>query len=198
MINNTSPVLIYIHGFNSSPDALKAQAVAAYIKQHQLKIEFLHPQIPDTPDQAINFLKNLLVSLKHRKVSLIGSSLGGFYATWLAEEYHLQAVLINPAVRPHELMHRYLGINQNPYSGVYYELTSGHIQALQSLFIATISKPENLLVLLQTGDEVLNALEASQRFYQSRCLIEYGGNHRFQGFEKYLPRVFSWFGLPSG
>ncbi len=189
------PVLIYIHGFNSSPNALKAQEVAGYIKQQQLDIELLCPDIPDTPDQAIPLLEYMLEGLQDRKVALIGSSLGGYYATYLAEKFKIQAVLVNPAVRPHELMHHYLGENQNPYSGAQYTLTEDHMQTLQSAYIPTISKPENFLVLLQTGDEVLNALEASQRFYQSRCLIEYGGDHRFQGFERYLPEIFSWLGL---
>ena len=189
------PVLAYLHGFNSSPDALKAKQVEEYIAAKQLLIEYLRPCIPDTPDKAELFLDNFIKQFHGRSISLIGSSMGGFYATWLAEKYNLKAILVNPAVRPHELMQKYLGENRNPYSGAIYQLTEMHMETLQSLYVPVINRPENYLVLLQTGDEVLNATEASQRFYQSRCLIEYGGDHRFQGFERYMPQIFSWLAL---
>lgn len=189
------PVLVYLHGFNSSPDALKALQVADYIRQRQLNIDYLRPSIPDTPDEAKAFLEDMLADLWDRKVSVIGSSLGGYYATWLGECLDLNVVLVNPAIRPHELLHKYIGPNKNPCSGADYQLTAGHIGTLQSLYISTLSRPEKRLILLQTGDEVLSAVEASQRFYQSTCFIEYGGTHSFQGFEKYIPGIFSWLAL---
>lgn len=189
------PVLIYLHGFKSSPQALKAQEVAAYIASRELAVDYRQPALPDLPDQAFTLLKTMMDGLKGRKVALIGSSLGGFYATWLAETYDVKAVLVNPAVRPHELMQKYLGINENPYSGVQFELTPLHMETLQSHYLKDFRQPSRFLLLLQTGDEVLDALEASARFSASPCMIEAGGDHRFQHFERYLPRVFAWLDL---
>ena len=159
--------LVYLHGFNSSLSARKAGLVGSYIGRQQIPMDFFHPSIPDTPDEAVIFLENLMRRFSGRRVALIGSSLGGFYATWLGEKYGLDVVLVNPAVRPHELLHQYIGTNRNPYSGCYYQLTEEHIATLQSLFVTALTRPEKRLVLLQTGDEVLDFQDASRRFSAS-------------------------------
>jgi hypothetical protein len=189
------PVLIYLHGFKSSPDALKAQEVAQYIADKNLSIDYLRPLISDMPDKAIQQLDNLMQSLQNRTVYLMGSSMGGYYATWLAEKYSVSAVLINPAIHPDKLWQEYIGLHQNPYSGVQFEISAAHLQDLQSIKLPCILHPQQYLVLLQMGDEVLNALDASQWFYRSSCIIESGGNHRFQDFHRYLPHIMQWLKL---
>jgi predicted esterase YcpF (UPF0227 family) len=191
-VSGSDLALVYLHGFNSSPSARKAGLVGSYIGRQQIAADFFHPSIPDTPDEAVIFLENLMRRFSGRRVALIGSSLGGFYATWLGEKYGLDVVLVNPAVRPHELLCQYLGTNQNPYSGSYYQLTEDHIATLQSLFVSSLTRPEKRLVLLQTGDEVLDFQEAGRRFSASCCWIEHGGSHTFTGFERYLPAIFWW------
>lgn len=192
---NTVPVLVYLHGFKSSPSAVKAQEVGVYIRQKMLTLEYLQPSIPDTPDLAISQLETMMQSLQGRQVLLIGSSLGGYYATWLAERFNARAVLVNPAVHPHKIWDKYIGLHQNPYSGVQFTITSAHLESLQSIYLPIIPHSERYLVLLQTGDEVLDALEASKAFYRSACIIEYGGDHRFQGFQRYLPYIMAWLHL---
>lgn len=191
------PLFIYLHGFNSSPDALKAQQVSTFIDDNEIEVTYLRPCISDKPDQAIRQLDALIQSSlnQYQRIILIGSSLGGFYATYLADKYELQAVLVNPAVRPHELMRKYLGWNENPYSQVRYELTATHMQTLQSAYINSLQRPCQFLVLLQMADEVLDATEASARFYQCACRIAPGGDHRFQHFDQLLPDIFHWAGL---
>lgn len=190
---SAAPVLIYLHGFNSSPNAFKAQCVELYIKAQQLRFDYLRPSIPDLPDQAILFLDQLMDSLNGRTVYLIGGSLGGFYATWLADKYRCKAVLVNPSTEPHTLLHRYGGAQRNPYSGNEYSLTSDHMEAFKSVHLQRIMHPERYFVLLQMGDEVLDAQLASRRFQQSRCVIEAGGDHMFQDFQRFLPAIFAWF-----
>lgn len=186
--------VVYLHGFNSSAQALKAQEAGTFLQRYYPRINFLQPSIPDLPDEAVDFLTDYIVDLKkdNKPILLIGSSLGGFYATWLAEAFDLQAVLVNPAVKPHELMGKYLGWNENPYSHVRYELTASHIEILQSLYKEKIHKPQRFLVLLQMGDEVLDATQASARFYQSPCRISPAGDHRFQDFDQSLTTIFDW------
>lgn len=187
------PVLIYLHGFNSSPNAMKAQQVEYFLQNYTTTYEYHRPWIPDLPEQAVAMLDAFLQQFTGRRVFLIGSSLGGYYATWLAERYACKAALVNPSIRPYELLHQHLGEQRNPYSGQRYTLTTAHMQTLKSLFLQRIMHPSRYLVLLQMADEVLNAVEASQRFYQSRCMIEPGGNHQFQEFQRYLPAIFAWF-----
>ena len=198
VINATSrsmvDAVVYLHGFNSSPQAQKAQETAAFLGNTFPHISFYQPCIPDLPEQARDFLQGYIADLMqaHRHIVLIGSSLGGFYATWLAQRFDLLAVLVNPAVRPHELMHKYLGWNENPYSGCRYQLPAAHMKTLQSLYNEEIDRPQRFLLLLQMADEVLDASEASARFYQSPCRIFPAGDHRFQGFDRVLPAVFDW------
>ncbi len=194
-MNKLPPVLVYLHGFKSSPFAAKAEEVDVYIRQQHLNIEYLRPLIPDTPDLAIPQLEALMQSLQGRLVSLIGSSLGGYYSTWLAERFNVKAVLVNPAVHPHKIWDKYIGLHQNPYSGVQFAITSAHLDDLKSIFLPVIPHPERYLVLLQTGDEVLDALEASKTFFRSPCIIESGGDHRFQDFQRYLPTIMAWLHL---
>jgi uncharacterized protein len=194
-MNKLPPVLIYLHGFKSSPEAAKAREVAAYIHHRQLAVEYLRPTLPDTPDLAIPQLDAMMQSLHGRPIVLIGSSLGGYYATWLAERFDVKAVLVNPAVHPHLIWDKYIGLHQNPYSGVQFAITSAHIESLKSIYLPIIPHPERYLVLLQTGDEVLDALEASKAFYRSACIIEHGGDHRFQDFQRYLPHIMAWLHL---
>ncbi|NRB43008.1 MAG: esterase YqiA [Pseudomonadales bacterium] len=186
--------VVYLHGFNSSSQALKAQETSRFLKTHYPKIAFYSPSIPDLPDEAERYLKQYFSDLviQHQHIVIIGSSLGGFYATWLAETFDCLAVLVNPAVRPHLLMEKYLGWNENPYSHKQYQLTAAHMKTLQSLYSGNIYKPSRFLVLLQMADEVLDATQASLRFYQSPCRISPGGDHRFQDFDGCLPGVFNW------
>jgi|SRR5690554_1488312 len=190
-----SALLIYLHGFQSSTNSYKAQRVEAYLQQHQPTISYYCPQIPDVPTQAIAFLDALLAefSQQERRIYLIGSSLGGFYAAWLADKYRCKAVLVNPAMNAPELLDDYLGEHINPYTANRYTLSHEELEALSAVSLASIMHPEYYWVLLQMADEVLDATIASRFFYPCRCLIEPGGDHTFQNFERYLPAIFAWF-----
>src|SRR5512145_1004181 len=108
-------MLIYIHGFNSSPASAKAQVLKARLASLGRGAELAAPALPPSPVQAAALLDAL--ALQHRGAALVGSSLGGYYATWLAEKHGMRAVLLNPAVRPYELLGAYLGVQQNLYTG---------------------------------------------------------------------------------
>jgi predicted esterase YcpF (UPF0227 family) len=180
-----------LHGFKSSPQAAKAQELADYIEKNHPDVTFSAPEIPNTPDVAMPFLNQYMNSFKGSECVLVGSSLGGFYATCLAEQLQCKAVLINPAVTLAPYWQNYIGLHQNPYSGVQFTITQEHLQSLQSIAPMHIDK-QRYCVLLQMGDEVLNAFEASQKFSGARCMIESGGNHHFVGFKRYLPYIFAW------
>lgn len=182
---------VYLHGFLSSEKAYKAELIRRHVKQDS-SINFLVPTLDDHPEKALLFLHQTIEQLLPEKVCLIGSSLGGFYATWLAQYYELKAVLLNPAVEPHKLMVKYLGENINPYTGKKFVLTEEDMQVLRSHYVNDIKHPEKLMVVLQMADEVLDARDTSRRFYQSKCIIEPGGNHQFENFEKTIPMIESW------
>jgi hypothetical protein len=129
--------------------------------------------------------------------ALVGSSLGGFYATWLAERHGLKAVLVNPAVRPYEGLRELLGPQQNLHSGERYELTQAHLDELRDMEVAAITRPERYLLLVRTGDEVLDYRQAVERYRGCRQRVIEGGDHGFSDFGDYLDALLEFCGVIS-
>ncbi|MGK0498731.1 MAG: putative esterase YcpF (UPF0227 family) [Oceanicoccus sp.] len=190
------PLLIYIYGFLSSPQSQKAQDTASYLQDHSLPVDFLAPDLANYPMASYRQLQQIVEQhLPNRQVAVIGSSLGGFMATALAQEYGIKAVLVNPAVRPYELICHFLGDNVNPYSGEKFHLTEQHMQELQQLEVKNISTPGHIHVLLQAGDETLDYRQAVEFYQACSQLVEQGGDHRFQHFKKHLPALLNFLEL---
>lgn len=184
------PLLIYIHGFLSSSLSEKAEETRQFIEAQSLPVEFIAPQLSDYPMAAYQQLQQLIEQQpQSRSMGLIGSSLGGFTATALSQQYGLRAVVVNPAVKPYHLISTVLGSNTNPYTGVDFVLTEQHLDELRQLTVATLAKPENILVLLQTGDETLDYRQAVDYYHGCRQVVEAGGDHRFQNYHRHLPAV---------
>jgi len=167
------------------------------MKQLGLEKDIIIPSLSSVPSYAMAELQSLVQEHIADNLSFIGSSLGGYYATWLADRYDRPAVLINPAIKPYELLQDYLGPNINHYTGESYELTYEHIQQLKQLDIEYITKPHRYLVMLQTGDEVLDYSQAFVKFAGSRMVVEEGGDHSFSGFENHLHAILNFCGVQS-
>ncbi|ROR98809.1 hypothetical protein EDC56_3044 [Sinobacterium caligoides] len=189
-----TPTLIYIHGFQSSPLSQKAVETADYLQGNRPDIRLLVPELPDYPLPAIMLLEQIIAGCDG-PVGLIGSSLGGFYATYLADKYNLKAVLINPAVAPHVLISDYLGKNVNPYTGNVYYLTHDHLSHFERLHEAELQHPENCWLMVQRGDETLDYRLATAKYCDSPQLIEPGGDHRFQGYQQKMPEILRFLTL---
>ncbi len=193
-MSSAAPAILYIHGFNSSPASLKARQLAAVMAQLGFSERLRIPALNPCPRQAMFQLRDCLAELG--QPLLVGSSLGGFYATYLAEHYRLKALLINPAVNPHQhLFQSRLGPQTNHYTGEQWLLTKAHITALAKLAVAAPRDPERYYVWLQTGDQTLDYREA-EAFYQGCSLrIEPGGDHSFQGFAQRIPDLLALAGF---
>ncbi len=191
-----SPSIVYIHGFNSSPASFKAQHVRRAWRQLGLpEGQLLIPALHHHPDQAIAQLQAAIAQL-HQPL-LVGSSLGGYYATYLAQQFNLKALLINPAVRPHHLFDDFTAEQENLYTGEHWLLTHSHLQALAALEVAPPDDPQRFCVWLQTGDETLDYCLAEQYYSACSVQIEQGGDHGFQHFAEHLPALFAFAGLES-
>lgn len=195
-------MLIYIHGFNSSPQSNKANLLKNFADKISLGDQLQIPQLSCDPAKAISQLEKLikkqLASPAYRPgcgPCLIGSSLGGYYATWLAEKYDCRAVLVNPAVKPYELFDNYLGPNINEYSGEEYELTMSHLEELRKIDTDQITNPDRYLLMLQTGDEVLDYKLAIEKYAAVPSIVEEGGGHEFMGFSRHLETVLAFCGI---
>jgi uncharacterized protein len=182
--------LIYLHGFLSGPGTVKAQQLGSYLREHAIPVSLRIPALPEEPARAFAAAETALAQARaegHTSIGLVGSSMGGFYATILAMREGLRAVLINPAVQPHRHIHQYLGEIVNPYSGRRFTLDHTDVDALAAMAPAALEFPERLWLLAQTGDEVLDYREAVAFYAGCKQTVEPGGDHRFQGFERYLP-----------
>lgn len=186
------PACLYLHGFLSSPNSLKAQQVhELYHRQQQLDCLQI-PTLAFEPERAIQQAEQCLLELKeqHSQVFIIGSSLGGYYATFLAEQHHVPAALINPAVRPFELFEDYLGANTHYHTGDVHELRMEHIDQLRELHITRLRYPQQLLLLLQTGDETLDYRQAAAYYQDCPGWLQGGGDHSFIDFIERMPLIF--------
>jgi predicted esterase YcpF (UPF0227 family) len=189
-------MLLYIHGFNSSPLSLKANVMKAYCEQHRPDIKVVVPQIPCFPELAKQQLVEIVEQHKAQyNIGLVGSSLGGYMSTWLNHLYQLPAVLVNPAVRPYELLADYLGEQTNPYTGQKYTLGPMHVEQLRAMDVTKLEHPERFWLLQQEGDEVLDYRQAVDKFSESKQTVEKGGDHSFIDFERYPEQIIEFLAL---
>lgn len=184
-------MLIYIHGLNSSAQSFKARLVRERLAESGRGAEFHCPDLDHRPRQAIAQLEALIAPARQARVSLIGSSLGGYYATYLAEKHGLRAALLNPAVRPYDLLGAYLGPQRNLYTGAAYQLTARHLAELRELEVARVT-PERYLLIVTTGDEVLDYRMATDKYRGCEQVVVEGGDHGFGDFARHVGRVLSF------
>jgi uncharacterized protein len=191
-------MLIYLHGFNSSPASHKAQVMKAHLEDRGQGHLYACPALPDTPREAIGVIEALVeknsAGRDPRQVTFLGSSLGGFYATYLAEKLGCRAVLINPAISPHVGLEAYLGTQKNLHTGQPYELTRAHLEGWRALVVERVD-PEKYLLLLETGDEVLDWREAARKYAGARTAIRDGGDHSLQSFPEHVGRILAFAGM---
>ena len=186
--------IIYLHGFKSSPLSVKGQLIADYCHCHSPhNIHFLDLNIQ--PDQVLATVSELIEQLDD--VALIGSSLGGFYATQLVAKHGVPAVLINPAMRPWRLFRDLFGIEQIPFKVTeQWTLDNAQLDYLERIAVPFVQDASKIMVLLQQGDEVLDYREA-ERYYSavsptSLIMTEMNGSHAMENFADKLPMIFEF------
>jgi predicted esterase YcpF (UPF0227 family) len=187
-------MLLYLHGFLSSPASSKAVQVREWLAHHRQDIEYRCPLLTPYFGETAQTLEALVKERLPDPVYLMGSSMGGYLATWLAEKYDLRAVLINPAVQPSVLDDGYIGVElQNYHTGDRYVLTEAHIAELKALSSPAIRRLNNYWLMVQTGDETLDYRLAVEKYRGCAQLVEEGGDHGFIGFERHIPAAILFF-----
>jgi predicted esterase YcpF (UPF0227 family) len=185
-------MIVYIHGFNSSPSSHKSNQLRARLASLDRENEFLCPALPHQPREAIALLERELAVASADEVTLVGSSLGGFYATCLTEKLGMRSVLVNPAITPHEGLRTYLGPQKNLYTGNEYLLTEEHLAQLARLYVAKPSKMDRYLLMHTTGDELLDWRLAVAHYPGCRQVVVQGSDHGFKQFGDYLDIVLEF------
>lgn len=180
-------MLIYLHGFNSDPASHKAQVLRRDMEARGLGALFACPKLSYTPVEAIAAAEKEIARAKSA-VTLVGSSLGGFYATYLAQKHGLRAALLNPAVHPHKRLERYLGMQKNVFTGEEYELKPEHIEQWCVLDVP-VKEPQRFVLIVETGDEILDYRLATEKYAGAEQIVVEGGNHSLQSFPEHIPRI---------
>jgi predicted esterase YcpF (UPF0227 family) len=183
-------VIVYLHGFNSSPQSHKARVLGRYLAERGLGTDFRCPTLPPCALEAVRVIRN---HVGDARPCYVGSSLGGYYATYLVETLGGRAVLINPAIEPHLGLRAYLGPQKNLYTGEPYELTAEHLEQWRKLYVPRIT-PSRYLLLVETGDEVLDYRQAVQRYAGAEQIVVEGGDHSLRSFPEQLERIVRFAG----
>ena len=178
--------IVYLHGFRSSPASIKATRLRAYVEAMPSPPVLHVPALQHRPAAAVREVAEWVERNACGDVAFVGSSLGGFYATHLAERFGARAVMINPAVRPYEALASSLGVQTNMYTGEAFEVTRGHMDELHALAVTRIGNPARYFLLVETGDEVLDYREAVAFYAGAWQYVRGGGDHAFIDFEAQL------------
>jgi predicted esterase YcpF (UPF0227 family) len=185
-------MILYLHGFRSSPKSFKARVVHERMAALGRGNELICPQLPASPKAAIELA--LLLAARHApdKLAIVGSSLGGFYATWLAERMGCRAVLLNPAVNPLKDLDKHVGVTTAYHSDEPFEFKREYVDELADLRVARITRPERYFLVAATGDEVLDYRDMVAHYEGARQHVIEGGDHAISDFPRYVDEVLAF------
>lgn len=188
-------MILYLHGFRSSPQSFKARHMAARMQALGRAAEFYGPQLPASPAEAIRLALAWATQYPAEQLTVVGSSLGGFYATWLAEHLGCRAVLLNPAVKPPRDLESYVGVTTHYHSDEVFEFKHEYIAELQALALDRITLPQRYLLLAATGDEVLDWREMVAHYPGAQQIVIEGSDHGISEFADYADQVLAFCGV---
>ena len=189
--------LLYLHGFRSSPQSTKARKVGAWIAAHHPEVVWHCPQLAASPRQAFDDIEAAIAALPRERMAVIGSSLGGFYATIVAEMLACRAVLVNPAVDPARDLAAHIG-RQTMYhaAGESFDFRAEYVDELRTMTpVRPLAHPENILAIIAKGDEVLDWREMASRYAHGPMKLIAGSDHGLTDFESHVPDLLRHLGL---
>ena len=163
-----------------------------YLRNVAIGVAYVVPAMHHRPARAIAQAEAACGGIAPGDLTLVGSSLGGFYATVIAERTGCRAALLNPAVRPHSHFHKYLGPQRNMYTGETFTLTQEHVDELRALQPPRITQPGRYWLFVETGDEVLDYREAVDFYDGALQTIVRGGDHSLSSFPEHVPDLVAW------
>ena len=193
-------LIVYLHGFRSSPFSMKAKITHRAIldlKGEGIDVEWYCPQLPPSPKEAMAMVVSHINAQDYEQLTIIGSSLGGYYATYLAELFFAQATLLNPAIEPARDLESYIGELKAWHSDEAFHFKPEYIQELNDLYIKNITKPNRYYLIAAKGDEVLDWQEMVAKYPDAKQLVLEGGGHAISNYLELLPTVLAFHDLKS-
>ena len=188
--------LLYLHGFRSSPRSFKAQRLQAWLAAHRPEVHWWCPQLPPSPRAAMALVREGIEAWPAASSAVLGSSLGGFYATAVAQATGWPAVLLNPAVDPARDLAAYIGeltAFHDPEQHFFFR--AEYVDELRDLVVPAITHPERFFAVIAKGDEVLDWREMAARYAGAQMRLLEGGDHALSDFDEHLPHILSFLRL---
>jgi uncharacterized protein len=190
--------ILYLHGFRSSPKSAKAQYMSAWMRAHHAGVHWWCPQLPPSPKEALALVFEQLSSWPLERMAVVGSSLGGFYATVVAERTGCRAALLNPAINPARDLAGHIGdltSFHDPDDHFYFK--PEYVTQLRVMTPRAITQPERYFAVIAKGDEVLDWHEMTARYPGATVHLLEDGDHALSDFDEHLPQLLAWLGLPG-
>jgi predicted esterase YcpF (UPF0227 family) len=188
-------MILYLHGFRSSPLSMKARLTGERMAQLGRGDEFLCPQLPASPALAMELAFGMVADVAPAELTIIGSSLGGYYATWMAERLGCRAVLLNPAVVPMLDLEQHVGVSTAYHSDQPFEFKREYIAELRALAVPRITRPERYFLVACTGDEVLDYRDMLAHYQGAKQKVVQGSDHAISEYADYLGEVLAFCGI---
>ncbi|MBK6614479.1 YqiA/YcfP family alpha/beta fold hydrolase [Ottowia sp.] len=192
----TTTHLLYLHGFRSSPQSAKARLMAARVQAGHPGVRWWCPQLPPSPSQAADLIAEGLAGWPRGRMAVVGSSLGGFYATWVAERQGCRAVVLNPAVDPARDLAAHVGEQttwQDPAERFFFR--PEYVDELRALQAGPLADPARYLAVIAKGDELLDWREMAARYQGVRLRVLEGSDHALSDFARHLDEVLAFLDL---
>lgn len=189
---------LYLHGFRSSPQSAKAQQMQAWVQAHRPDVHWWCPQLPPSPADAMRMVKEGIAQWPREGIVVVGSSLGGFYATWVAEQTGCRAALLNPAIAPARDLAKYIGEQtswHDPQERFFFR--EAFVGELRALACPALTRPARYFALICQGDEVLDWREMHGHYAACPGLLLEGGDHAISNFAQHMPAVLAHLGLTA-
>ena len=190
-------MILYLHGFRSSPKSFKARVVGVRMLELGLADKLLCPQLPASPKAAIALALKLVEGVPASQLAIVGSSLGGYYATWLAEHLGCRAVLLNPAIVPLKDLDQHVGVSTQYHSDAPFEFKREYIDELRALAVAKVTRPQRYFLIAATGDEVLDYRDMVAHYAGARQHVIDGSDHAIPEFNQYVDEVLDFCLAPA-
>jgi predicted esterase YcpF (UPF0227 family) len=185
-------MILYLHGFRSSPNSTKAKLLREALAARGCAAQFDCPQLPASPRAAIELLLERAAAVPPAQLALIGSSLGGYYATWIAEHIGCAAALLNPAIRPYDDLRAHLGAQPVFNSDAVIDVRPEHLDELRAFETARLTRPQRYFLLAATGDEVIDYNGMLAKYAGCRQHVIDGSDHSITDFNVYLDEVLDF------
>lgn len=191
-------MIVYLHGFRSSPASRKATMLREALALRGRSADYMCPALPASPARSVDVVLAAVKGVPRERLALIGSSLGGYYATWIAEQLGCRAALLNPAIRPQDDLANHIGVQPVFFSEAQIDFRREYLDELEALDTPSITRPQRYFLLAATGDAVIDYRTMVRKYEGARLHVIAGSDHEISDFASHVDEVLAFCDADAG